>query len=370
MGLRKFVDKIKPTFSKGGRLGFLESTFDAFETFLFVPDTTTQRGAHIRDCNDMKRTMIVVVVALLPALFFGMYNTGYQVGMAGWQAFWFGFLKVLPMIVVSYVVGLGIEFGFAQARGHEVNEGFLVSGLLIPMVMPVGTPLWMIALGTAFAVVFGKEVFGGTGMNVFNPALLARAFVFFAYTPYISGEKVWYAVDGISGATALEQLSGNGVMNYSNVDAFLGFIPGSVGETSTLAILVGAAILLYTGVASWRSMVSVFVGGLAMGLLFNLIGGSPFMEIPAWQHLIVGGFAFGAVFMATDPVTSAQTDTGKYIVGFMTGALAVMIRLINPAYPEGMMLSILFMNALAPLVDYFVVEANISHRRNRVKTVK
>lgn len=370
MGLRKFVDKIKPTFSKGGKLGFLESTFDAFETFLFVPNTTTQRGAHIRDCNDMKRTMIVVVVALLPALFFGMYNTGYQVGLTGWEAFWFGFLKVLPLIVVSYVVGLGIEFGFAQARGHEVNEGFLVSGLLIPMIMPIGTPLWMVALGTAFAVVFGKEVFGGTGMNVFNPALLARAFVFFAYTPYMSGEKVWYAVDSVSGATALEQLSNDGAMSFSNMDAFLGFIPGSVGETSTVAILVGAAILLYTGIASWRSMVSVFVGGLAMGYLFNLLGTSPFMQIPAWQHLIVGGFAFGAVFMATDPVTSAQTDKGKYIVGFMTGALAVLIRLVNPAYPEGMMLSILFMNALAPLVDYFVVEASISHRKKRVKTVK
>ena len=229
-GLRNLVDKLKPTFSEGGKLSFLASTFDAFETFLFVPNTTTQKGAHIRDCNDMKRTMIVVVVALLPALLFGMYNTGYQVGMTGWAAFWFGFLQVLPMIVVSYVVGLGIEFAFAQARGHEVNEGFLVSGLLIPMVMPVGTPLWMIALGTAFAVVFGKEVFGGTGMNVFNPALLARAFVFFAYTPQMSGEKVWFAVDSVSGATALEQLSTTGAMSYSNLDAFLGFIPGCVAH--------------------------------------------------------------------------------------------------------------------------------------------
>ena len=230
-GLRKFVDKIKPTFSEGGKLSFLASTFDAFETFLFVPNTTTSRGAHIRDCNDMKRTMIVVVVALMPALLFGMYNTGYQVGMTGWAAFWFGFLKVLPMIVVSYVVGLGIEFFFAQKRGHEVNEGFLVSGLLIPMIMPVGTPLWMIALGTAFAVIFGKEVFGGTGMNVFNPALVARAFVFFAYTPFISGEKVWFADDAVSGATALEQLATSGAMSYSTADAFLGFIPGCVGET-------------------------------------------------------------------------------------------------------------------------------------------
>jgi len=370
-GLRNIVDRLKPTFSEGGKLSFLASTFDAFETFLFVPNTTTSKGAHIRDCNDMKRTMIVVVLALIPALLFGMYNTGYQVGMQGWEAFWFGFLKVLPMIVVSYVVGLAIEFGFAQARGHEVNEGFLVSGLLIPMVMPVGTPLWMIAVSTAFAVVFGKEVFGGTGMNVFNPALLARAFVFFAYTPHISGEKVWFAVDSISGATALEQLSNTGQMQYSNLDAFLGFIPGCVGETSTLAILVGGAILLFTGIASWRTMVSVFVGGLAMGLLFNAVGGgNVYCQIPAWQHLIVGGFAFGAVFMATDPVTSAQTDAGKYIVGFMTGAIAVLIRVVNPAYPEGMMLSILFMNALAPLVDHFVVERNIARRKNRVKLVK
>ena len=374
-GLRKFVDKIKPTFSEGGKLSFLASTFDAFETFLFVPNTTTSRGAHIRDCNDMKRTMIVVVVALMPALLFGMYNTGYQVGMTGWAAFWFGFLEVLPMIVVSYVVGLGIEFFFAQKRGHEVNEGFLVSGLLIPMIMPVDIPLWMVALGTAFAVIFGKEVFGGTGMNVFNPALLARAFIFFAYTPSISGETVWYAglsrgaipVDGFSGATALEQLGTTGTMAYSPMDAFLGFIPGSIGETSTLAILIGAAILLYTGVASWRSMLSVFAGGLLMGWLFQALGVTAY---PAWWHLIVGGFAFGAVFMATDPVTSSQTNTGKYIVGLMTGALAVLIRVVNPAYPEGMMLSILFMNALAPLVDYYVVERNVARRKKRVKLAK
>ena len=370
MELRKLVDKIKPNFTKGGKFSFLESTFDAFETFLFVPNTTTSRGAHIRDCNDMKRTMIVVVAALVPALLFGMYNVGYQIGLTGWAAFWKGFLTVLPMIVVSYVVGLGIEFAFAQSRGHEVNEGFLVSGLLIPMIMPVGTPLWMIGVATAFAVVFGKEVFGGTGMNVFNPALLARAFVFFAYTPSISGEKVWFADDAYSGATALEQFASEGSMSYSATEAFLGFIPGCVGETSTLAILLGAAVLLFTGVASWRTMVSVFVGGLAMAGLFNLTGGNAYMEIPAWQHLIVGGFAFGAVFMATDPVTSAQTETGKYIVGFLTGALAILIRGVNPAYPEGMMLAILFMNALAPLVDYFVVEASVARRKKRMKTVK
>lgn len=397
MGLRKMVDKMKPTFSKGGKLGFLASTFDAFETFLFVPNTTTTKGAHIRDCNDMKRTMIVVVVALLPALLFGMYNVGYQVGMTGFEAFWFGFLKVLPIIVVSYVVGLAIEFGFAQSRGHEVNEGFLVTGLLIPMIMPVDVPLWIVALATAFAVVFGKEVFGGTGMNVFNPALLARAFAFFAYTPQMSGEKVWYACDAVSGATALETLSTSGQLgvhafdgtSVSVCDAFMGFIPGSVGETSTLAILIGAAILLFTGVSSWRTMVSVFVGGFVMALVFNWIAPSieipadatedvaaaltskkAFMSIAPYMHLIVGGFAFGAVFMATDPVTSSQTNTGKYIVGFMTGALAIVIRVCNPAYPEGMMLSILFMNALTPLVDYFVVERNMARRKRRIKTVK
>ena len=378
--IRNIVDKIKPTFSKGGKLGFLHSTFDAFETFLFVPNTTTQHGAHVRDCNDIKRTMITVVVALIPALLFGCYNTGIQVGLEGLTAFAYGLVRILPMIAVSYIVGLGIEFTVAQWRGHEVNEGFLVSGLLIPLVMPVSTPLWMVAIGTAFAVIFGKEIFGGTGMNVFNPAVLARAFVFFAYTPQMSGEAVWYstwkmfgATDAQTGATALEQLASNGSMEWSTLDAFLGFIPGSFGETSTLAILIGAAILLFTGVASWKTMLSVFVGGLGMAYLFDLCGVgalSAHEGFEPYMHLIVGGFAFGAVFMATDPVTSAQTSTGKYIVGFMTGALAILIREINPAYPEGMMLSILFMNALAPLVDYFVVEANIRRRKNRVKIAK
>ena len=375
MGLRKIIDNLKPTFSKGGKLGFLESTFDAFETFLFVPNTTTTRGAPFRVCNDMKRSMIVVVLALMPAFLFGCYNTGHLVGLEGFRAFFYGLVRVLPMVCVSYIVGLGIEFYFAQVRKHEVNEGFLVTGLLIPMIFPVSTPLWMVAVSTAFAVIFGKEVFGGTGMNVFNPALVARAFAFFAFTPFMSGETVWYSnwtmmgaqVDAASGATALEHLATTGNMGYSPLDAFLGFMPGSFGETSTLAILIGGAILLFTGIASWRTMMSVFVGGLAMGYLFQGLGVTSY---PAWQHLIVGGFAFGAVFMATDPVTSAQTNTGKYIVGFLTGALAVLTRVVNPAYPEGMMLSILFMNALAPLVDYYVVEANISRRKKRVKLAK
>lgn len=368
MGLRQFVDKIKPTFSEGGKLGFLHSTFEGFETFLFVPNTTTSKGAHIRDCNDIKRVMIVVVMALIPAMLFGMYNLGYQAGVEGiLPAFWFGFLKMLPMIIVSYVTGLAIEFAFAQKRKHEINEGFLVTGLLIPMVMPVSVPLWIVALSTAFAVIIGKEVFGGTGMNVFNPALLARAFAFFAYTPQMSGEAVWYATDGQTGATALEQLGTTGTMQWSALDAFIGLIPGSMGETSTAAILIGAAILLFTGVASWRIMLSVFVGGLAFGYLFDAVG---LTEFPAYYHLLVGGFAFGAVFMATDPVTSAQTNTGKWIYGFMVGALAILIRVINPAYPEGMMLSILFMNALAPLIDYFVVERNIARRKKLIKNVK
>ena len=372
--LRKIVDNVKPTFVEGGKLGFLASFFDAIETFLFVPNTTTKKGAHIRDCNDLKRTMTMVILALVPAFLFGCFNTGIQVGLEGFAALAYGFVRVLPMVAVSYIVGLGIEVVYAQIRKEEVAEGYLVTGLLIPMIIPVSTPLWMVALGVAFAVVFGKEVFGGTGMNIFNPALVARAFVFFAFTPQMSGEKVWFsdwkmmgATDATTGATALEQLATKGDMQWSFMDAFLGFIPGSFGETSTLCILIGAAILLYTGVASWRTMLSVFAGGLVLGYLFQILGVT---EYPAYYHLVVGGFAFGAVFMATDPVTSAQTNTGKYIVGFMTGALAVLVRVVNPAYPEGMMLAILFMNALAPTVDYFVVEANINRRKNRVKTVK
>lgn len=391
--LRELIDKIKPNFEKGGKFAKLHSTFDAFETFLFVPNRVTRSGSHIRDCLDLKRVMIVVVIALMPALLFGMYNTGLQhfraMGVADasvWTCFWFGFLKVLPIIIVSYVVGLGIEFISAQIRGHEVNEGFLVSGMLIPMIMPVDIPLWMVAVATAFAVIIGKEVFGGTGMNVFNPALLARAFIFFGYTPYISGEKVWVAglsngagvVDGFSGATPLTDAA-SAVLTKADqvqwthgapIDWFLGTIPGCIGETSTLAILIGAVILLWTGIASWRIMLSVFAGGYLTGLLFNLIGANAYMDIPAYYHLIIGGFAFGAVFMATDPVTASQTNTGKFIYGFLIGFLAVMIRVLNPGYPEGMMLAILFMNAVAPLIDYYVVQANIRRRNRRLKLAK
>ncbi|MFI3317603.1 MAG: NADH:ubiquinone reductase (Na(+)-transporting) subunit B [Rikenellaceae bacterium] len=386
-GLRKFVDNIKPNFVKGGKFEVLESFFDSIETLLFVPNTTTVKGAHIRDAIDTKRTMIFVFISLMPAFIFGLYNTGLQSAlMQGIQTTCMenilsGLIAILPMVVVSYGVGLGLEILFAQMRGHEVNEGFFVTGLLIPMIMPVDIPLWMVALSVAFAVIFGKEVFGGTGMNVFNPALLARAFAFFAYTPSMSGAEVWVdgmseavkasqVADGFSGATALEQLVNSGEMSYSVMDAFLGFIPGSFGETSTLAILIGGAILIFTGIASWRTMLSVFVGGGLMAFVLNLFGANDYMMVTACEHFVVGGFAFGAVFMATDPVTSAQTNVGKYIVGFMTGAIAILIRVINPAYPEGMMLSILFMNALAPLVDYYVVEANISRRLKRAKTVK
>ncbi len=393
--LRKIVDKYKPAFSEGGKFGFLHSTFDAFETFLFVPNTVTRRGSHIRDANDLKRTMMIVIIALLPALLFGMYNIGYQhfaaiaepASQAMWfRCWWYGFVRMLPMILVSYIVGLGIEFAVAQRKGEEVNEGYLVTGLLIPMIMPIDMPLWILALAVAFSVVFGKEVLGGTGMNIFNPALLARAFVFFAYTPKISGDHVWirgvskggaYA-DGFSGATPLGYINdsvsaGASTLDFGGTTAcdwFWGFVPGSIGEVSTFCILIGAAILLYTGVASWRTMLSVFAGGLLMGWIFNLVGGNAYMEMPAYYHLLLGGFAFGAVFMATDPVTSSQTNTGKIITGLIIGMLAVLIRVVNPGYPEGMMLAILFVNALAPLVDYYVVQANVRSRKKRLKTVK
>lgn len=380
--LRRYIDKIKPDFEKGGRYEKFKSTFDAFETFLFVPNKVTQSGSHIRDSIDMKRTMSVVIIALIPALLFGMYNSGYQhflsIGETGtfWQVFGYGFLKVLPIIVVSYITGLGIEFIFAQVRGHEVNEGFLVSGMLIPLVMPVDVPLWTVVIATAFAVIIGKEVFGGTGMNVLNPALTARAFLFFAYPSVMTGDKIWIAglskgeniIDGFSGATPLGNLAQN-INDHlpNNLDAFLGFIPGSIGETSKLAILIGAFILLYTGVGSWKIMLSTFAGGLFLGLIFNAFPANEYMELPAYRHFLYGGFVFGAVFMATDPVTASQTETGKWIYGFLTGMLAILIRVLNPAYPEGMMLAILLMNVFAPLIDYYVVESNISRRLRRMK---
>jgi Na+-transporting NADH:ubiquinone oxidoreductase subunit B len=381
--IRNFLDQIKPNFEKGGKLEKLHSAFDAVETLFFVPNEVTKsRGAHIRDTMDMKRTMIVVWIALMPALLFGMWNIGHWHYMAFgqeasfWLKFGFGFLRVLPLLVVSYVVGLGIEIFFAQVRGHEVNEGYFVTGLLVPMIIPIDTPLWMLAIAVAFAVILGKEVFGGTGMNILNPALTVRAFLFFAYPAWMSGDFVWIqgmmknpdqVVDGFSGATPLAEAAAGNLANIpSSMSMFLGIIPGSVAETSTLAILLGAVILIWTGVGSWKIIVSMVAGGLFMGLILNLFAANPFMEVPAWQHLIMGGFAFGAVFMATDPVSAAQTDKGKWIYGFLCGVFAILIRVLNPAYPEGVMLAILLMNVFAPLIDHYVVEGNIKRRLKRI----
>jgi len=379
--IQNIFEKTKPYVQEGAKYHWLHSVHDGFFSLFFVQKNTSKSGTHIHDYIDLKRTMSIVVLALVPALLMGMYNVGYQhfsavgqLAAAGfWQIFFYGFLRVLPIIVVSYVVGLGIEFTFAQIRGHEIQEGFLVSGLLIPMVMPVNTPLWMIAVATAFAVIFGKEVFGGTGMNIWNPALVARAFLFFAYPAQMSGTSVWVrlggeqAVDSFTGATPMAEAAAG----HANIDvwhSFVGLIPGSIGETSTLAILIGAAILIITGIGSWKIMVSTVAGGMFMGILLNIFAGSnTYMALPFWQHLIIGGFAFGAIFMATDPVSAAQTETGKWIYGFLIGFLAIMIRVVNPAYPEGMMLAILLMNTFAPLIDHYVVQGNINRRLKRAK---
>ena len=386
-GLRNFVDKIKPTFEKGGKLGFLHSTFDAFETFLFVPNTVTRRGAHVRDCVDLKRVMIMVVLALVPAMLFGIWNTGYQHSLAFgldwgfWNIVLYGLVKVLPLYIVSYLVGLGIEFVSAQIQGHEVNEGYLVSGMLIPLIVPVDVPLWMLAIAVAFAVIIGKEVFGGTGMNIWNPALLTRAFLFFSYPSKMSGDTVWTGgvdrfinegtayqagnglVDGFSGATPLADPT---LANLQPKlwDMIVGTIPGSVGETSVIAILLGAILLIWTGVASWKIMVSSVLGGLAIGYLGYAVGAT---DLPGYYQLVMGGFLFGTVFMATDPVTSAQTECGKWIYGFLVGALAVTVRLWNPGYPEGMMLAILLMNTFAPLIDHYVIEGSLKRKAKKVK---
>ncbi len=376
--IRNLFEKTEPYVQHGAKFHWLHSVHNGFFTLLFVPKTTSETGVHIHDYIDLKRTMALVVLSLVPAVLFGMYNTGFQhfkaigelAGTGFFRIFFYGFFKIVPIIVVSYVVGLGIEFVFAQIRGHEIQEGFLVSGILIPLVMPVETPLWMIAVATAFAVIIGKEVFGGTGMNIWNPALLARAFLFFAYPAQMSGNSVWVSlrhgdqtVDSFTGATPLA-LVAEGDIHLDVADAFFGFIPGSVGETSTLAILLGAAILVITGIGSWKIMVSTVAGGLFMGLLFNIFAVNTYMQLPFWQHLILGGFAFGAVFMATDPVSGTQTEKGKWIYGFLIGFLAILFRVLNPAYPEGMMLSILLMNTFAPLIDHYIVK---NHIKNRMK---
>ncbi|MCF2594208.1 NADH:ubiquinone reductase (Na(+)-transporting) subunit B [Bacteroides caecigallinarum] len=385
--LRNYIDKIKPNFEEGGKFQAFRSVFDGFETFLFVPNTTSKTGTHIHDAIDSKRIMSIVVIALIPALLFGMYNVGYQhyafAGIEGSsiQKFGYGFLAVLPKIIVSYVVGLGIEFVVAQWKKEEIQEGFLVSGMLIPMIVPVDCPLWMLAVATAFSVIFAKEVFGGTGMNIFNPALITRAFLFFAYPTKMSGDTVWVAsnsifglgkdIDALTAATPLGQAATETPISASLSDMIFGFIPGSIGETSVIAIAIGAVILLWTGVASWKTMISVFVGGALMAWIFNVAGPDTAMaNMPWYMHLCAGGFCFGAVFMATDPVTSSRTENGKFIYGLLIGMMAIIIRVLNPGYPEGMMLAILLMNIFAPLIDYVIVENNISRRAKRAMSNK
>lgn len=395
--LRNYLNRIKPNFEPGGKLQAFQSVFDGFETFLYTPNTTSKSGVHIHDSLDSKRVMIMVVLALMPCLLFGMYNTGYQNWLAAgatefpfWQLMLYGFLAVLPRIVVTYVVGLGIEFVVAQWRHEEIQEGFLVTGILIPLICPIETPLWMLAVATAFSVIFVKEVFGGTGYNVFNVALVTRAFLFFAYPAQMSGDKVFVSTnsicglgydlpDAFTGATPLGQIAtfAGGKLELLNIqgnpistwDAFLGLIPGSFGETSTLCILIGAAILLITGMASWRIMLSVIAGGLLMGWIANVFQTPtyPASFLSPVDQLLFGGFAFAAVFMATDPVTAARTGAGKYIYGLLVGVMAVLIRTYNNGYPEGAMLAVLLANALAPLIDYCVVQANVSRRMRRLK---
>ncbi len=379
--LRNYLDKIKPNFEEGGKLHAFRSVFDGFETFLYVPNTTAKSGTNIHDAIDSKRIMSMVVIALMPAMLFGMYNVGYQNYLAAgtleqasfWSIFFYGFLAVLPKILVSYIVGLGIEFIWAQWKGEEIQEGYLVSGIIIPLIIPIGCPLWMLALACAFAVIFAKEIFGGTGMNIFNVAIAARMFLFFSYPSKMTGDNIWVSTDSIFGlgntlpdaftaATPLGQVGQGAEVTASLCDMITGFIPGSIGETSVIAIAIGAVILLWTGIASWRTMLSVFVGGALMACLFESTGASP---LHWYEHIVLGGFCFGAVFMATDPVTSCRTNTGMYIYGFLIGAMAVIIRVMNPGYPEGMMLAIFFGNMFAATIDHFVVERNISKRLKR-----
>lgn len=383
--LKSYLDKIKPNFEEGGRLHAFKSIYDGFETFLFVPNTTSQSGASIHDAIDSKRIMSFVDIALLPVLLFGMYNVGYQNYLAAHtlesasflSVFFFGFLAVLPKLLVSYIVGLGIEFAWAQWKGEEIQEGFLVTGMIIPLIIPVTTPLWMLALAVAFSVIFCKEIFGGTGMNFVNVAIGARMFLFFSYPSKMTGDTVWVAKESIFGlgntlpdgftmATPLAHIAQHTPVNNSVWDMIVGLMPGSIGETSVIAIAIGAVILLWTGIASWKTMFSVFLGGSLMAILFQMTGES---AVKWWEHLILGGFCFGAVFMATDPVTSARTGTGKWIYGFIVGAMALIVRVMNPGYPEGMMLAIFFGNVITPLIDYCVVQRNITKRAKRSKVI-
>ena len=382
MSLRNYLNKVKPSFEEGGKLHAFKSVFDGFETFLYVPNTTAKSGAHIHDAIDSKRIMSMVVIALMPAMLFGMYNVGYQnyaaagkLAEAGFfSIFFYGFFAVLPKILVSYIVGLAIEFIWAQWKGEEIQEGYLVSGILIPLIVPVNCPLWILAIACAFAVIFAKEIFGGTGMNIFNVALVTRAFLFFSYPQKMSGDTAWIATDkifglgntlpdGFTAATPLAQIGQGDEVTASLCDMITGFIPGSIGETSVIAIALGAILLLWTGIASWKIMLSVFVGG---GVTAAIFSAADMTTIPFYEHLILGGFASGAVFMATDPVTSSRTECGKWIYGLLIGIMAVIIRVMNPGYPEGMMLAILLMNMFAPLIDHCVVQRNVSKRMKRL----
>ncbi|MBO4655779.1 MAG: NADH:ubiquinone reductase (Na(+)-transporting) subunit B [Bacteroidales bacterium] len=371
MGFTELSDRIRKNFEKGRPLHCFSSLFDAIDTFLLTPKTVTTSGSHIRDAVDLKRIMITVMIALCPALLFGLWNTGYQhylaLGQAStfWTCFGYGFMKWLPLVIVTYISGLAVEVAFAQWRGKQVEEGFFVTGFLIPMIMPPDIPLWIVSVATIFSVFFAKEVFGGTGYNFLNPALMARAFVFFAYPSVISGNAVWVseATEAITGATPLAQVMNGGEQTASFLDMFIGTIPGCIGETSKIAILIGATLLIYTQVASWRIMLSVIAGGFVTGALFHLTGLCP---VSGWQHLLMGGFLFGAVFMATDPVTATHTQSGKYIYGLLIGILAIVIRVINKGYPEGMMLAILLMNIFAPLIDYCVIQIKIKKRKQNI----
>lgn len=399
--LENLVDKLEPNFQKGGKFEKWFPLFDGFSTFLFVPKHTTHGGVHVRDAVDLKRTMNTVIMALVPCLLFGIWNTGYQhfkiaeVEATFLETILYGALQVLPLVIVSYVVGLATEFTFCIIKKHPIEEGFLVSGMLIPLIVPADVSLWMVAVATIFAVVFGKEVFGGTGMNILNPALTARAFLFFAYPTWMSGDKVWVSgltdgsiqalnpnVDATAGATQLSKWASTvdamkeegatkvaEIMegSYSTLELFLGTVPGSIGETSALAILIGAGLLIQTGVGSWKIMLSGLIGGFIMTSVFNISGANPFMEVSPIDQLLAGGFLFGLVYMATDPVSAAQTDVGKIIYGFFVGLFAIMIRVFNPAYPEGMMLAILFMNVMAPLIDHYVIQGNIKERLKRAQ---
>ncbi len=394
--VEKFFDKLRPSFEKGGKYEKFYALYEAADTFLLTPPDQTKKNIHVADALDFKRTMIMVAWALIPCVFMAMYNTGYQANLAlevngltatGWRAdimnmlgigfnsnsfisnMAYGKLFFLPVYAVTMIAGGLWEALFAAVRGHEINEGFVVSGLLFPLILPPTIPLWQVAIGISFGVVIGKEVFGGTGKNIFNPALTARVFLFFAYPAQISGDAVWTAVDGFTGATALSELVTGGVnaLSASWSDSFWGWIPGSMGETSTIACLIGALVLIVSGIGSWRIMLSCTLGMIGMSMLLNSVGSetNPMMNVPWTWHLVLGSFAFATVFMATDPVSAAQTNKGKWIYGFLIGALGLLIRSINPAYPEGWMLAILFMNAFAPLIDWFVLNSNVKRRQRR-----